>query len=66
MRKARKWRKTPYYKVQVYNDMMKAWQDTGKVFDTLDEAKKYITVELVDSGARIFVVERNRRYVLES
>ena len=66
MPKARKWRKTPYYKIQVYNEMMKAWQDTGKVFDTLDEAKTYIADELVSSNARIFVVERNRRYVLES
>jgi len=66
MPKARKWRKTPYYKVQVYNDMMKAWQDTGKVFDTQDEAKTYIADELVSIDARILVVERNRRYVLES
>jgi hypothetical protein len=66
MPKARKWRKTPYYKVQAYNDVMKAWQDTGKVFDTTEEAKNYIATELAAGEARILVVERNRRYVLES
>lgn len=66
MPKARKWRKTPYYKVQAYNDVMKAWQDTGKVFDTIEEAKNYIAAELDSSAARILVVERSRRYVLES
>jgi hypothetical protein len=65
MRKARKWRKTPYYKVQVYNDMMKAWQDTGKVFDTMEQAKDYVAGELVLRGARIIVVERDRRYIQE-
>jgi len=66
MPKARKWRKTPYYKIQIYNDIIKAWQDTGKVCDTLEEAKNYIAAELASSEARILVVERNRRYILES
>jgi hypothetical protein len=65
MRKARKWRKTPYYKVQVYNDMMKSWKDTGKVFDTIEQAKDYIADVLISRSARIMVVERDRRYVLE-
>lgn len=66
MPKARKWRKTPYYKIQTYNHTINAWQDTGKVFDTLEEVKNYIATELDSTDARILVVERNRRYVLEA
>jgi hypothetical protein len=66
MRKARKWRKPPYYKIQVYDDMMKSWKDTGNVFDTIEQAKDYIAEVLFPQNARIMVVERDRRYVLET
>jgi len=62
----RKWRKTPFYKVQFYNSNIKAWQDKKRTFDTIEQAQTYITTELESHQVRIIVVERNRRYILES
>jgi hypothetical protein len=65
MAKPRRWRKTPYYKIQVYNAVFQSWKDERKVFDTAAEAHEYIDQHIAPAAARIMVVERDHRYVLE-
>ena len=51
-RPRRQWRRTPYYKVQVWDTMSQTWMDEKPGFDTVEEAKRYIA-ETVDPKARI-------------
>ena len=61
----RKRRREPYYKVQVFDDRIQVWKDERKVFDTAEDARKYIEETLAPRTARIMVIERNTRYVLD-
>lgn len=66
MKKPRRWRKDfPYYKVQVFNNIFKSWKDERQAFDTIKEAKEYISKKLSSLSTRIIVVEEKDRYVLE-
>jgi hypothetical protein len=62
----RKRRQYPYYKIQTFDDVVQVWKDERKVFDTVEAAQAHIKNELDDKTARIMVVERNSRYVLDS
>ena len=68
MSKAGKRRKVfPYYKVLTMSNVSLSWVDARKeAFDTLEEAKIFITQELGDKPSRVIVVEGERsRRVLE-
>jgi hypothetical protein len=61
----RQWRRTPYYKVQVFNATFQSWKDERKIFDTAEEARAYISEAFPEAQARIIVVHRDHRYVLD-
>lgn len=61
----RKRRQEPYYKVQVFDDQIQVWKDERKVFDNVEEARRHIAETLATRAARIMVVERDNRYVLD-
>jgi hypothetical protein len=62
----RKRRRETYFKVQVFDDRIQVWKDERKVFDTVEEARRHIEETVpAPRQARIMVVERNTRYVLE-
>lgn len=61
----RKRRPFPYYKVQVFDDRFQVWKDERKIFDTAAGARSYIEESLAPRPARIMVVERDSRHVLE-
>ncbi len=61
----RKHRSVPYYKVQVFDDHLQVWKDERKVFDTSDAAQNFIEEFIAPRLARIMVIERNTRYVLD-
>lgn len=60
--------KFPYYKVHIFNNTKLVWIDARKeAFDTLQEAKLYITEKLSDQQTRILeVTERARRVYNEN
>lgn len=67
MRNPRRRRKDfPYYKIQIYDEMVKVWKDERKAFDTLEAARDHIEKEIAPRTARIVVVERDSRQVLEA
>lgn len=67
MRKPRRRRKKfPYYKIQVYNEIFKSWKDIQRAFDTVETARDYIEKRIGPQTARIMVVERNARRLLDS
>jgi hypothetical protein len=66
MAKPRRWRKTPYYKIQVYNAVFQSWKDERGAFASIEEARSYIAERIAPATARIMVVERDHRYVLEN
>jgi hypothetical protein len=51
-RPRRQWRRTPYYKVQVWDAIGLTWMDEKPAFDSVQEARLYI-VEKLDPNARI-------------
>ncbi|HEV3467760.1 MAG TPA: hypothetical protein VG148_00450 [Pyrinomonadaceae bacterium] len=61
----RKRRPFPYYKVQVFDARFQVWKDERKVFDTAAEARRHIEESVAPRPARIMVVERDSRHVLE-
>ncbi len=66
-RKPRRWRKDfPYYKVQIYDEVVKSWTDQPRAYATLAEARSMIRARLVNCRARIVVVERESRRVLDA
>ena len=65
MPKLRRWRKEfPYYKVQVFDEVVNSWKDERKIFDTPKAARDYIAKETTSQAARILVIEANGRHVL--
>ena len=66
MRKPRQRRKGPYYKIQVFDESIKVWRDERKVFNTAEEAQDFIDKEISPQTARVMVVERDKRHVLEA
>lgn len=67
MRNPRRRRKVfPYYKIQVFDEITKAWKDQRKVSDTIREAQDYIEKRISPRTARIMVVYRDSRHVLET
>ncbi len=61
----RRWRRTPYYKIQVFNETFQTWKDERKVFGTVEAARVHIAQSLASAKARIMVVHRDHRYVLD-
>jgi hypothetical protein len=62
-RPKRKHREPPYYKVQVFNEAFQSWKDERPAFDTIDEAKTYISQKML-AGTRtrlVLIEERGRR-----
>ena len=67
MRKPRRWRKQfPYYKVQVFDEIINSWKDERKAFDTVEAAREHIAGHVFPRAARIVVVESTGRHALES
>lgn len=67
MRSPRRRRKVfPYYKIQVFDEISKAWKDQRKVSDTIEEAQDYIVKRILPRTARIVVVYRDYRHVLNA
>ncbi|MCI0487657.1 MAG: hypothetical protein L0229_13780 [Blastocatellia bacterium] len=67
MRKPRRWRKEfPYYKVQVFDDVVSSWKDERRAFDTVEAAQEYIAEKVAPMSARIVIVERDGRRVLDT
>lgn len=69
MPKPRRWRKNfPYYKVQIFNEIVYAWKDEKDAFDSVDAANSYIAERAKPPRvARIVVVEGERdRHVLRA
>jgi len=65
MHKPRRWRKDfPYYKIQVFNEIVKSWKDERIVFDTINAAQDHIEKKVTPRLARIIVVAREGRHVL--
>ena len=64
-RPRRKHRRTPYYKVQVFTDVLRIWKDERGGFDTEAEAGNYIRDKLADRQARIIIVEEKGRRPLK-
>lgn len=64
-RPRRKHRRTPYYKVQVFTDVLRIWKDERGAFDTKAAAKDYIRDRLASRQARIIIVEEKGRRPLE-
>jgi hypothetical protein len=59
------WRKVfPYYKVQVFSGRSAAWIDEKGAFDTIVDARAYITKKLATASTRIIVIEEKDRHVL--
>jgi hypothetical protein len=54
-----KWRKFPYYKIQVYDDVLKIWRDERRAFDTVEAARAHAE-KLKPQAARIMIVEGRR------
>lgn len=56
----------PYFKVQRIDPRVLAWMDARKeAFNTLEEARRFIAEQVAPQAARIIIVEREGRRVLE-
>jgi hypothetical protein len=67
MSKPRRWRKQfPYYKIQVFDQVINSWKDERKVFDSVENAREYIAQKIAPRIAHIVVVEKTGRHVLGS
>jgi hypothetical protein len=65
-RKPRRWRKDfPYYKIQVYNPVFNSWKDEPNAYTCIAEARRAVQTKFPDQRARIMVVDRDGRYVLD-
>ncbi len=65
MPKPRRWRKDPYYKVQVFNETFRSWKDERGAFDTVEDARTHIAGRLATLSSRIMEVRRESRRVIE-
>jgi hypothetical protein len=66
-RKPRRWRKDfPYYKVQIYNEILNSWVDEREAYPSLAEARQLIKTRFSSRRVRIMVVEREGRHVLQT
>jgi type II secretory pathway component PulL len=65
MAKPRRWRKDPYYKVQVFNETFQSWKDERGAFDDLEQARTYIARQVAPARARIMEVRRESRQVID-
>ena len=56
----------PYFKVQRIDSRVLAWMDARKeAFDTLEEARRFLAEQVAPRAARIIIVEREGRRILE-
>jgi hypothetical protein len=64
---SQKRRQFPYYKVEFFNEDLKAWQDVGRgrIFNSAESAREYIDQDTSRRKARIIIVERTSRRVLD-
>ena len=60
----RQHRRTPYYKVQVFDNILQSWSDVRRAFDTSKAARAYISESLCKRETRIMVIEEQGRHVL--
>ncbi len=66
-RKPRRWRKDfPYYKIQTYREVSQSWSDEPRAYANLAEVRRTIRTRFADRRARIVIVERERRRVLDT
>jgi hypothetical protein len=63
-RPRRAWRRSPYYKVQVYDERGKVWRDERGVYDAEDLARAHIREKLAGASARVMLVDGNTRHPL--
>ena len=67
MRKPRgRHRRCPYYKIQIFNHVSRAWQDERKVSDTVADAEQYIAESNAGQLTRIIAVEETGRRILST
>jgi hypothetical protein len=55
-----KWRKFPYYKVQVYDGSLRIWRDERRAFGTVEAARDYAEKRISSQAARIMIVVGRR------
>jgi hypothetical protein len=65
MPKPRRWRKEPYYKIQIFNPTFQSWKDERGAFDTLEEARASLARSVGPSRARIMEVWRDSRQIIQ-
>jgi len=65
MPKPRRWRKDPYYKVQVFNETFKSWKDERGAFAEIEQARTYVAQRIAPARARIMEVRRESRQLVE-
>jgi hypothetical protein len=65
VRKARRWRKPPYYKIQLLDPLVQSWMDEQKAYDSLGEARDSAAKRLAGRQFRIVLVEDAGRRVVE-
>ena len=65
-RKPRRWRKDfPYYRIQLFNDILNSWKDEPRAYASVEQAREKIKLKFANRKTRIMVVERASRHVLE-
>jgi hypothetical protein len=63
-RKTRRWRKPPYYKIQLLNPVVQSWMDEQKAYDSLEEARRHADEKFEGKQFRIVHVEETGRNVV--
>ena len=58
-------RNYPYYKIQVFNEVLQSWKDERKVFESVEGAQEHITRNIAPRQARIMTIQREYRHPLE-
>jgi hypothetical protein len=64
-RKSRRWRKPPYYKIQLLDPVVQSWMDEQKAFDSLEEVRRHAGEKFEGKQFRIVFVEDTGRSVVE-
>lgn len=65
-KKPRRWRKDfPYFKIQLFNNVVNSWMDEQKAYASVEEAKSAKVTKFSGELTRIVVVESNGRRILQ-
>lgn len=64
-RKARRWRKPPYYKIQLLDPVVQSWMDEQKAYDSHMEARESAAKKFAGKQFRVVLVKDDGRVVVE-